>query len=489
MEFRAIERWRTGRNWGFGFAVVAFLLAFGVRFGLNDWLPSAAVPFLFFVLAVIVTTFFAGLWPGVLCAALSGLTAWYFFLPPLNSFALSLSNVLNLGAYALVVTVTILPIHYLETVLRRLQSAEAAKAVLARQREALFDANPNGILMVDRSGRINMLNAQGAKLFGYDREELIGQLVDTLVPARFRGHHVALRAEFAAQPSMRAMGAGRDLYGLRKDGSEFPIEIGLSPFASEGAQIVQAVIIDITERKRAEERLRLALEEAEKERARADAFAQQRETMFTELQHRVANNLQLVAGMLNLERTHIADQHAKEALTTSITRLTLISKLHRKLHNPNGVQADFGAFLKELCDDILTSWGAPNVKCLVNSVDLTIPSDKAINISLVATELISNALKHAFDGQAQGTINVDLGLDDGGAITLTVSDDGPGLPDGFVAANSTSLGLRIIQGFTSQLGGRFEVINGKGTTFCLIIPAAVPSSLGQHPPSDIVSPN
>lgn len=487
MVFRAIERWRTRKNWGFGFAVVAFLLAFGTRFGLNDWLPAGTLPFLFFILAVIVATFFAGLWPGVLCAALSGLAGWYFLLTPLNSFALSLQNVLSLGAYVLVVALAILPIHFLETALKRLRSAEASTAVLARQREALFEADPNGILLVGRTGRIDMLNAQGAKLFGYDREELIGQRVDMLVPARFRGHHAALRAEYSAQPSMRPMGAGRDLYGLRKDGSEFPIEIGLSPFASEGAEMVQAVIIDITERKRAEERLRLALEEAEKERARADTFAQQRQTMFTELQHRVANNLQLVAGMLNLERTHVADQRAKEALTTSIMRLTLISKLHRNLHNPDGFQVDFSAFLNELCNDILTSWGAPNVKCLVNSINVTIPADKAIPIALVATELISNALEHAFDGRPQGTINVDLGRDDGGAITLTVSDDGIGLPDGFVAANSTSLGLRIIQGFTSQLGGRFEVVNGKGTSFSLIIPAAVRLPLGQHPPSDIGS--
>ena len=487
MVFSAIERWRTGRNWGFGFAVAAFLLAFGIRFGLNDWLPPAAVPFLFFVLAVIVTTFFAGLWPGVLCAALSGLAGWYFFLTPGHSFALGFSSVLALGAYALVVTLAILPIHFLETALKRLRSAEASKAVLDRQHAALFEADPNGILLVDCSGRIDMLNAQGAKLFGYDREELTGQRVDMLVPARFRGHHATLRAGFAAQPSMRAMGAGRDLYGLRKDGTEFPIEIGLSPFASDGAQMVQAVIVDITERKRAEERLRLALAEAENEKARADAFAQQRQTMFMELQHRVANNLQLVAGMLNLERSHVADPRAKDALTTSIMRLTLISKLHRKLHNPDGFQVDFSAFLKELCDDILTSWDAPNVKCLVNSVNMTIAADKAIPIALVATELISNALEHAFDGRPQGTINVGLGRDGDGAIRLTVSDDGIGLPDGFVATNATSLGLRIIQGFTSQLGGRFEAVNGKGTTFFLIIPDAVPLPPGQLPPSVIAS--
>ena len=486
MFIRAIERWRTGRNWGFGFAVVAFLVAFGIRFGLNDWLPPASLPFLFFVLAVIVTTFFAGLWPGILCAALSGLAVWYFFLAPPHTFAFSFQNALNLGAYVLVVTLAILPIHLLETTLKRLQSAETSRAVLARHREALFEADPNGILLVDRTGRINLLNARGAKLFGYRPEELIGQLVDTLVPIRFRDRHAALRGEFAARPSMRAMGAGRDLYGLKKDGTEFPIEIGLSPVAGE--DLVQAIVIDITERKRAEERLRLAFEEADKQRARAETFARQRETMFTELQHRVANNLQLVASTLNLERAQVADQQVKEALTTAIMRLTLISKLHRKLYHPDGVQADFGAFLKELCDDIVTSWGTRHVECLVDAINLMLPADRAIPIALVANELISNALEHAFAGRPVGTINVGLGRD-GGAITLTVSDDGTGLPDGFDAANSTSLGLRIIQSLTLQLGGRFEVVNGKGTTFRLVIPDPMPLSPGQHPPSAVASSN
>jgi two-component system, sensor histidine kinase PdtaS len=484
MVIRAIERLRSGRNWGFGFAVVAFIVAFGIRFGLNDWLPPASIPFLFFVLAVIVTTFFAGLWPGVLCAALSGLTVWYFFLTPPNTFAFSLQNALNLGAYVLVVTLAIVPIHFLETLLKQLQSAETSRAVLARHREALFEADPNGVLLVDRTGRINLLNTQGAKLFGYEREELIGQLVDTLVPARFRGHHAALRAEFAARPSMRAMGAGRDLYGLKKDGTEFPIEIGLSPVGAE--DLVQAIVIDITERKRAEERLRLAFEEADKQRARAETFARQRETMFTELQHRVANNLALVASTLNLERTQIADQQVKEALTTAIMRLTLISKLHRKLYHPDGVQADFGVFLKELCDDIVTSWDARNVECRVDAINLTLPADKAIPLALVANELISNALEHAFAGQRQGTVKVGLGRD-GSAITLTVSDDGAGLPDGFDAENSQSLGLRIIRSLALQLGGRFEAMSEKGATFRVVIPDSVPLSPDPHPPAAVAS--
>ena len=115
---------------------------------------------------------------------------------------------------------------------------------------------PNGMVMVDREGKIALVNTQIEKTFGYSREELLGQFIEMLVPARFRAHHSAYRNRFMADPTARPMGAGRDLYGLRKDGSEFPVEIGLNPLESEQGLMVLGTIVDITERKQAEESLR-----------------------------------------------------------------------------------------------------------------------------------------------------------------------------------------------------------------------------------------
>jgi PAS domain S-box-containing protein len=92
-----------------------------------------------------------------------------------------------------------------------------------KQFHILFEAAPNGVMAVDPAGLITMLNAQMAKMFGYSRQELIGQSVQVLVPKRFRRGHVRLRKNFIAAPQMRQMGAGRDLLGVRKDGSEFPV--------------------------------------------------------------------------------------------------------------------------------------------------------------------------------------------------------------------------------------------------------------------------
>src|SRR3990172_9595237 len=99
---------------------------------------------------------------------------------------------------------------------------------------ALVESAPNGILTIDTEGKITLVNTQTEKLFGYNREELIGQPVEILIPERFRSEHPGARASFFADPRTRTLGAGRDLSGLRKDGREFPVEIGLIPIKTSG---------------------------------------------------------------------------------------------------------------------------------------------------------------------------------------------------------------------------------------------------------------
>jgi PAS domain S-box-containing protein len=143
--------------------------------------------------------------------------------------------------------------------LRRV-SREQAK-LEARFRQAV-EASPSGMLMVDSAGKIALVNAQIEQQFGYLRQELIGEPVERLLPERFRATHPAFRADFFAQPLKRRMGVGRELHGRRRDGSEFPLEIGLSPIETAEGHLVLAAIVDITERKRLESRFRATVESA-----------------------------------------------------------------------------------------------------------------------------------------------------------------------------------------------------------------------------------
>ena len=130
---------------------------------------------------------------------------------------------------------------------------EVTEQKLAEEKFRLaVEASPGGMVMVDAAGTIVLVNAETERMFGYARAELIGQSVDILVPADFRHHHAGHRAGFAAAPEARRMGLGRDLHGMRKDGSAFPVEIGLNPIRTRGGLFVLSVVVDISERKRAE---------------------------------------------------------------------------------------------------------------------------------------------------------------------------------------------------------------------------------------------
>ena len=135
---------------------------------------------------------------------------------------------------------------------------------------AVIEAAPTAMMLVDQSGRMTLVNARAETLFGYSREELLGQSIEKVLPGRFRQMHVRQRNGYLAAPTARSMGAGRDLYGLRKDGTEVPIEIGLNPVRDGEDEHVLAAIIDITDRKRAEKLRRLSAEFGQRALASAE---------------------------------------------------------------------------------------------------------------------------------------------------------------------------------------------------------------------------
>ena len=135
------------------------------------------------------------------------------------------------------------------------------------------EAAPNGMIMIDDSGCIRLVNVQTEEMFGYGRAELIGKPVEMLVPLRYQASHAEQRRGFFSAPQRRLMGEGRDLFGLRKDGREFPIEIGLNPFVTRAGTFVLSTVIDITERRRARDELEARRQEAEQQAAELERRA------------------------------------------------------------------------------------------------------------------------------------------------------------------------------------------------------------------------
>jgi two-component system sensor kinase FixL len=152
----------------------------------------------------------------------------------------------------------------LEKTTVELRQSLADKTKTEERFQLVVQASPSAMIMVGADGLITLINDQTERLFGYGRMELLGRPMETLVPERFRANHGGHRSGFFAAPSTRSMGAGRDLFGLRKDGSEIPVEIGLNPIATADGQFVLASVIDITERKRAQSELQSRAAEIER---------------------------------------------------------------------------------------------------------------------------------------------------------------------------------------------------------------------------------
>ena len=225
------------------YAVAALLtmLALSLALTARGSIGSAAI-YSLLLGAVMLSSWISGLGPGIMATMLGTIAADYFFIPPLHSVTLDASKVVQLSAF---VGISIL-ISSLNDSRRR------AVAALERSFRGLIDAAPDGILVIDRDGRILKVNDEAARMFGYSRDQLLGRDVELIIPERFRAAHRAKRERYPDAPGTRTIGG--DLTAKRADGTEFPVDIRVSPLESREGLAIVGIVRDVTERHRAQQK-------------------------------------------------------------------------------------------------------------------------------------------------------------------------------------------------------------------------------------------
>ena len=359
----------------------------------------------------------------------------------------------------------------------------------------VVEAAPSAMVMIDIEGRITLLNGQTERMFGYKRDELLGKPVELLVPARFRDKHPAYRTDFFAAPvtvgpTVRAMGPGQDLYGRRKDGSEFPVEVGLNPIKTQDGLMVLSAIVDVTERKRAEQKIRRfneVLEQRVVERTvQLEAANKEVEEFAYVASHDLKAPLRVIDNASQwLEEDlamHLSDD-TRETMNLLRGRVRRMDKLLDDLleYGRVGRKTD-GRYAETVAGDAL----------MKNILALLSPAGFIVNVSprfadievrrmplqQILMNLISNAIKH--HDKKTGCIEVAV-EDNGTEYAFAVKDDGPGIPERFHEqifkmfqtlrprdqVEGSGMGLAMVRKNLEVFGGtiRVESSEGKGSTF------------------------
>jgi PAS domain S-box-containing protein len=313
--------------------------------------------------------------------------------------------------------------------------------------EMAFDA----IFEIHVDGTILRCNKRACELFGYSREELIGMHVLDLTPEEFHSKQPETFAGIATTGDE----AWERIY-QKKDGTRVPTEIHTAFYEMAGEKRLITYVRDNTDHKKYEKTIRKSLKE--------------KETLLAEIHHRVKNNLAIISGLLQMQVFNTEDKNLLAKLQESQSRIQSIAMVHEKLYSSETFsEIAIDKYINDLLNTIEDSMNDFKKDIRVNtdmeSIRLTV--GQAIPCGLLLNEMITNCYKHAFEGSDEGKIDISI-RENEGRITLSVEDNGIGLPEDFNIEQQPSLGMTIINTLTAQLDGQLEVDSGDfGSRFSL----------------------
>jgi PAS domain S-box-containing protein len=357
----------------------------------------------------------------------------------------------------------------------------------------LLESVPDAVVIVNPAGHIAYVNEHSQRLFGYTSEELKGEPIEVLLPERFRATHLGYRVGYFSEPRPRSMGIGLELYGLRKNGTEFPVEIGLSPLQVEDTTLAMSAIRDISVRKQIELELRdknVALERAN--RAKTQFLASMSHELRTPLNSIIGFTgtlLMRMPGPLNegQEKQLRTVQTSARHLLSLINDLLDLAKIEAERLELELEPVDSSAVLREVGEALMTQAEQKKLQ-----FTLALPRDPVFlkadrrALSQVLINLTDNAIKFTDYGSVRLTVER-RGNSTPKQVELRIEDTGPGMRtedvarafDPFtrfgignrIAKAGTGLGLHLSQKLATQMGGRIlcESQLGRGTTFTLVM--------------------
>ena len=340
--------------------------------------------------------------------------------------------------------------------IRDITQPKMAKSALKRSEQrfrAVAESAVDAIVTTNSRGNIIFFNNSLTKIFGYTKEELSGKPLTLLMPKRFKKIYLDELQKFKKSGQHRLMGKTVTTTGLKKDKNEFPFEMSLSAWESDGKTYFTSIIRDLTERQKADEQLKKSLQE--------------KEVLIREVHHRVKNNMQIISSLLNLQTRYVDDEETVYLLKESQNRVKSMAMIHEKLYQSSDLNhINIFDYINSLVKDLFYSYAIPKdlIKPVIEVEEINLNIETAVPCGLIISELISNSLKYAFPKGRMGEIHVSLKLM-GEKFCLTISDDGIGLPEDFDFDKTDSLGLKLVSSLTEQLDGELELDRNNGTKF------------------------